>query len=896
MELVDGETLADWLRAEPRSVDDIVATFVAAGRGLAAAHVAGLVHRDFKPHNVLRSRDGRILVTDFGLARGVDAPIQAALEVTMRPDPNTPSPLSGITATGSVLGTPAYMAPEQWGGKPVGPAADQFGFCVALWEALTGERPFKGETIEELRKLIDRGVASLDVSKLPRRLRAPLSRGLDPDPARRFPKIDALLDALAPPRRRQLLPIAIGATLAMGAVAVYAVAADRAVEPAAAACPAPARDASSGWSPALASPLVSAGHPELARAMQRDVDAWHAIRGGACVGDPAKALELTCLDGVLARADAVRRAAATLHGDLGSDALLEALVDPAVCAQDALPRLAIAPTPDVVEAFAIAAEARRPATKLAAQQAFAVADRNGLDPCARGIALLGAVSIAKGTAKRTAADAAVDAAEQCRDDRLRAEALLTDAPYHYEVPLVGPKGLDAIKKAQTAVARVAQADLIAGLDLQRAYVARQQSHWQEALDATAHASAGFAARGDKHDQLGTVLAECEVRGERSEVADMEGLRGLVTTWRPVAIALGDRDVESALERVDARARIALGDLEGGHDALMRHWREHAADRDDDDAPKRAIEGVVVDHDGKPVAGASVATASTLVTDSIGAAPLGADRNMRIATTDAGGHFAIPNAPEHGAVMAQKGELRSSPSAIDGKLRLVLEPTRRLAGKVDLRSRARTKTIITVEPFGRTDRYRIIAPIRADGSFDVAGVPTARVQIGTATEEGEAANLEFTLVEAGGSKTDLALAVTVSDRSVDVVARSAVALPLEAAQILLFPGRLRLNEVADLIQQIKLGGVQVQFGRLLVGEQVPKAAIQHVHTGDLVAHFTNVRDGELTACAIGLNGDLTDPAVERKLQAHLNELRFKCDPVGKSDRVVVVEAPPQKRFD
>jgi hypothetical protein len=376
---------------------------------------------------------------------------------------------------------------------------------------------------------------------------------------------------------------------------------------------------------------------------------------------------------------------------------------------------------------------------------------------------------------------------------------------------------------------------------------------------------------------------------------MESIRGLMSTWRPVAIALGDREMASAMERTDARARIALGDLEGGHEALMQNWRAHAGEREDDDAPKRAIEGVVVDRDGKPVAGASVATASTLVTDSIGAVPLGPDRNLRMVTTDANGHFAIPNAPPRGAVMAQKGALRSPPVAVADSTRLVLEPTRRLAGKVDLRS-SRTKTIITIEPFGRTNSYRIISPLGADGRFDVAGVPTARVQIGTATEEGEAAKLEFTLVEAGGSKTDLALAMTVSDRAVDVVVRSTVALPLEAAQILLFPGRPRLKEIADIIQQIKLGGVQVQFGRQLVGEQIPKRAIQQVHGGDLVAHFTNVRDGELTICAIGLNGDLTDPAFERKIQAHLNELRFTCDPVGKTDQVVVVEAPPQKRFD
>src|SRR5690348_15377273 len=137
MELIRGETLAAWL-ATQRSPAEIVAAFVAAGRGLAAAHAAGLVHRDFKPHNVLRRKDGRIVVTDFGLARGIEVAIE--LETTLRlrsaqsSDDNTPSSLTGLTQTGSVQGTPAYMAPEQWSGENVGPAADQFAFCVALWE------------------------------------------------------------------------------------------------------------------------------------------------------------------------------------------------------------------------------------------------------------------------------------------------------------------------------------------------------------------------------------------------------------------------------------------------------------------------------------------------------------------------------------------------------------------------------------------------------------------------------------------------------------------------------------------------------------------------------------------------------------------------------------------
>ncbi|MBA2541082.1 MAG: protein kinase [Deltaproteobacteria bacterium] len=212
MELIDGGSLADWLRAEPRSTRDILDAFLAAGRGLAAAHEAGIVHRDFKPHNVLRSKSGRVVVGDFGLACGLDtqaavAELQAGMFTT-------------LTATGSWVGTPAYMGPEQWTGGVITPATDQFAYCVALWEAFAGTRPFRGETIEELKQAVIAGPAKLDAARMPRRLRAVLRRGLDPDPASRWPSMAALLAVLRPDRKRLYVGVAalVGAALSISVV------------------------------------------------------------------------------------------------------------------------------------------------------------------------------------------------------------------------------------------------------------------------------------------------------------------------------------------------------------------------------------------------------------------------------------------------------------------------------------------------------------------------------------------------------------------------------------------------------------------------------------------------------------------------------------------------------
>ena len=140
MELVEGMSLRLW-QQQRRSAAEIVAAYIAAGRGLAAAHAAGIVHRDFKPDNCLVGSDGRTRVTDFGLAaaRASGAPPPSQID---------------LTSTGSVLGTPAYMAPEQFTGGNVDPRTDQFNFCVALHEALYGARPFSGRSFRMARAAV----------------------------------------------------------------------------------------------------------------------------------------------------------------------------------------------------------------------------------------------------------------------------------------------------------------------------------------------------------------------------------------------------------------------------------------------------------------------------------------------------------------------------------------------------------------------------------------------------------------------------------------------------------------------------------------------------------------------------------------------------------------------
>lgn len=196
MELVEGCNLRQWLRRRAHSAAEIVRVFVEAGRGLQAAHAAGLVHRDFKPDNVLVGHDGRVCVTDFGLARNTE-------DADTSGGAASSSGLGRLTQTGMVMGTPAYMPVEQHLGMPTDPRSDQFSFCVALFEALFGVRPFAGASGRELCAAIRRGpLHPTPTSRVSSAVQRALRRGLAAEPAARFPSMAALLDALCRPPKR----------------------------------------------------------------------------------------------------------------------------------------------------------------------------------------------------------------------------------------------------------------------------------------------------------------------------------------------------------------------------------------------------------------------------------------------------------------------------------------------------------------------------------------------------------------------------------------------------------------------------------------------------------------------------------------------------------------------
>jgi eukaryotic-like serine/threonine-protein kinase len=274
MELVEGVTLSTWVAEQPRSWRDVRDVFLAAGRGLAAAHAVGVLHRDFKPDNVMIGRDGRVRVMDFGLAHvglASESSSDSAHETTEEP-------ALSLTNPGEALGTPAYMAPEQFRGI-ADARSDQFSFCVAMFEALFGTRPFVGSTIADLMWATANGEIRVPRRrpKIPSWLHRAVRRGLAPDPDDRHVGMDALLEALAHDRvlaRRRTV-------LAFAGIATAAAVAGLALQSNPSVCDGAASLMATAWSndrgQALTAAFDASGLPYARRSAELAIDRLDAL-------------------------------------------------------------------------------------------------------------------------------------------------------------------------------------------------------------------------------------------------------------------------------------------------------------------------------------------------------------------------------------------------------------------------------------------------------------------------------------------------------------------------------------------------------------------------------------------------------------------------------------------
>ncbi|PRP90716.1 Serine/threonine-protein kinase PK-1 [Enhygromyxa salina] len=529
MEYVEGQTLAEWLRARPRSLAAILAVFTAAARGLQAAHHAGITHRDIKPSNVMVGRDGRVRVTDFGLAHGE----ALALESVVGSDDMT---MTISHPNGVVVGTPAYMAPEQFEAEAVDHRVDQFAICVALWEAVCGTRPFLGDSYVELREVVCLGapVAAPPTGVLPAWLRRVLERGLARDPAARYPDMLALIEALESdprPRRRRRVAAAVAAAvigIGIGASELAEHSARRACVAEAARAEAlvelVAADHLRQAFTATGLPFAASSHRRVQARIQAWVTDWSAARTQLCTA---------IIDGELSEAEAApRRACLDEQLDRGRSFV----------------ELLRAPTAELVGA-AVPAVARLPSpTRCAEPQSLLlyddrrdgslVAGRPELD---RELSRVSSLLVAEqNDAARTAAQALLDQAERAEAAELHRVELVLGAAHI---------ALDEHEAGQAALRRAHYGALAAGADI-------------DALDAAiALVDANAQLHGDY--ELAARWAETA-----AALTTRLGLEGSAVDGRRLAV-LGnlhyrEGDLDEAAQAYTAAHAIVVERLPAGH--------------------------------------------------------------------------------------------------------------------------------------------------------------------------------------------------------------------------------------------------------------------------------------------------------------------------------------------
>jgi tetratricopeptide (TPR) repeat protein len=348
MEFVDGGTLNDWLVKEKRSVREILKLFIEAGRGLAAAHAAGLVHRDFKPENVLLGTDGRVRVTDFGLARLTSDDVELGAPEADQPT-RKGADLARLTQAGAVVGTPLFMSPEQHRRQTPDSRSDQFNFCASLYWAIYGSSPLLGLERIYLRRMtdddhtstVDTVTAAAEAEgptlvkefpkepKIPANVKRALVRGLSLDPTRRFPSMEDLLRELArDPRvqQRRWGAVAAGALVVTGAAFGY----QRILSGRGQLCQGAERKLEGIWGPAVREQIekafVATGSPDAIPMVGRVSEVldqysrdWVAMHTDACEAtrvrgeqtDQVLSLRMICLDRQLQQLSALTKILST---------------------------------------------------------------------------------------------------------------------------------------------------------------------------------------------------------------------------------------------------------------------------------------------------------------------------------------------------------------------------------------------------------------------------------------------------------------------------------------------------------------------------------------------------------------------------------------------------------
>ncbi len=777
MEFVEGIDLRQWAETRP-GWREVVAAFVAAGRGVAAAHAAGMVHRDLKPANILRARDGRVLVTDFGLVRLQPERDEGSVVGDAQCVPDAPE----LTEVGVFLGTPAYAAPEQFSGITTA-SSDQYSLCASLYAVLFGRPPHGGRPSAAP---AGRRGAPPAGGGCPRWLWTVIARGLEPDPAERYPSVDALVAALSRRTRRRsaTLGVAAGAFGLAGLWAVYA-----AQDPAADACrpaevlrdwpDARRRLVELDWDGSLRSAVPA--FERLTARMDAYAAAWSDSWRDACEATKTRHVQSESV--MRARMECLRHREQRVH------AMLEVLAAPQprtiVWAQQAalaLPAVAACndvsdelslPEPDPSVAEAVEAIRRRvvaievglptlPLDEVVERSRSLVDDARAT----RFAPVLAEALLARGQA--------LNAAERPRDARIVFEeaALVAEESGHrraYAHAMVALVGIDTVlwpgaqrlearvRRARIAVAGYGYEGLDSDLDQAEAEALRRagdleaaQQRLRDVIARRRSTTSPIPERiADSERRLGAVLGELG-RSEEATVVLRSALDRLLEAHggethdsAEVRSGLADelrqqgRWHAARVHTLAIQAYLATAAGRSQVDAIFEPWSERI-ERDRD----RSTEIHVVDADGRARAGAEVVVGRTIEGDGayVAAGGLawwvqsGASRGL----TDERGHTTLRHSSDAVWLIAEHEGGRSWPVRIDKAQRSPVEvrlrPWAALEGVVEVSAPGVDRTKIHVFPrdlaAGRQVEFLLSAD--ADGRFSAprlaAGAYIVGVQI------------------------------------------------------------------------------------------------------------------------------------------------------------------------
>ncbi|HEX8794322.1 MAG TPA: serine/threonine-protein kinase [Polyangiaceae bacterium] len=522
MEYLDGETMKSWLR-EPRSWREVLSVMLQAGRGLEAAHARGIVHRDFKPANVLITKEGRVCVLDFGIARSERAP-RDGVPPAASPSPpsagSAPSALAeDLTEEGAIVGTPGYFAPETAFDRIADARSDEFSFCVTFWRALYGTPPYPSKTVHEYVTALPGGPGPRPKTpRVPAWLHTVVRKGLDPEPERRFRSMGEVLRALDDnPSRRRLSRAAVVAAIGIAALAAVAVGEHRrAVR---SACDAEGAAIGSSWGAvrraALQDAIAGAGDPNAAdraertgRALDAFVDEWRGEQRSSCLATRAEGTQTratyevrtACLLGARQQFEAVIDLLASRDASIlrRETEMAKSLPPPALCkGPDAA--TAFVPLPADPQARAKAQDARRLLERARALQASG--------PSADGLkAAEGAVALAREAGDGADEASALLVASLVHARRFEdAPSLQTASDALFAAERAGVDhvaGLSAVQRAFLLAERFKQVDAArAWLDLARAKLERHTGDEALELEILKVQNTVSAAAGDSKGAL-----------------------------------------------------------------------------------------------------------------------------------------------------------------------------------------------------------------------------------------------------------------------------------------------------------------------------------------------------------------------------------------------------------